>query len=49
MNITAYYWNIWVDFVGSVGLPFDKHVLAYTSLAVVFYGIGVAFKFLVRR
>ena len=48
-EITSYYWRIWVDFVGGLGLPVDKYVLAYSGLALVFYAIGYAFKVLVKR
>lgn len=48
-EITMAFWRMWVDFVGGFGLPFDKHLLAYSGLALVFYTIGYAFKSLVKR
>lgn len=44
-----YLWYMWVDFVGKLGLPWDKQTTAYFGLAFVFYAIGLAFKLLVSK
>ncbi len=45
----AHLWRLWVDMVGGLGLPMDRQGAAILALAVIFYGIGVAFKKLVSR
>lgn len=48
-EIATYYWRMWVNFFGNLGLPIDKYLLAYSALALLFYVIGYAFSTLTRR
>ena len=48
-EIIAFYWRLWIEFIGRLGLPWDKHLTAYVLLALAFYGIGYVFKILVRK
>lgn len=45
----AYLWRMWVDLVSTLGLPWDKNTTAYFGLVLVFWAIGLCFKFLVTR
>ncbi|MBP6012412.1 MAG: hypothetical protein KBA31_09310 [Alphaproteobacteria bacterium] len=42
-----YWWRTWVDLFQ--GLPWDKHMMAYAALALVFWAIGFAFKSLTQK
>ena len=40
MSIISFYWNILVNQVGQLGLPLDKHIVAYILIALFVYGFG---------
>ena len=42
-----YWWRTWVELFS--GLPWDRHVSAYVTLAAIFWLIGFAFKSLTQK
>jgi hypothetical protein len=44
MSIISFYWQILVNQVGKLGLPVDKHLLAYALIALFVYALGYVSK-----
>lgn len=44
MSIISFYWQILVNQIGKLGLPVDKHLVAYALLALLVYGFGYVSK-----
>lgn len=44
MSIITFYWNVLINQVGRLGLPFDKHLVAYVLLALLVYCFGYVSK-----
>jgi hypothetical protein len=40
MSILTFYWNLLVYRIGELGLPVDKHLLAYSLIALCVYFLG---------
>ena len=40
MSIITFYWQILVNQIGRLGLPVDKHLLAYALIALFVYAFG---------
>jgi hypothetical protein len=44
MSIISFYWQILVNQIGKLGLPVDKHLLAYALIALFVYLLGYVSK-----
>ena len=44
MSIISFYWQILVNQIGKLGLPIDKHLLAYALVALLVYAFGYVSK-----
>ncbi|MFM9865195.1 MAG: hypothetical protein HOP13_08735 [Alphaproteobacteria bacterium] len=43
-SIITFYWQILVNQIGTLGLPVDKHLVAYALIAALVYGFGYVSK-----
>jgi hypothetical protein len=42
-------WQRWVELFGGLGLPWSKQATATAAVGVVFYFVGIGFKFLTSK
>jgi hypothetical protein len=42
-------WRVWVELFSGLGLPWGKTTIATVVMAVMFYFVGKAFKFLTSK
>jgi hypothetical protein len=44
MSVLTFYWNVLLHQIGRLGLPVDKHLVAYTLIALCVYCLGYVSK-----
>jgi hypothetical protein len=44
MSIISFYWHMLINRIGELGLPVDKHIVAYALVAALVYGFGYVSK-----
>lgn len=44
MSIISFYWNVLINQISRLGLPVDKHLVAYALIALCVYFLGYVSK-----